>query len=81
MSVVHSLAIVQISVLVHDRTLIGPGATPDVVGVTQACVLQLCDSLKSLGQAVPPLAAGVMTVRVRVFVPLPHSLEHAPQAP
>ena len=45
----------------------------------QAPVLQGCVCVVSVGQAAPPLAAGVCTCHVWVCVPPPHEAEQPPQ--
>ena len=48
----------------------------------QAAVLQLCDSVAEPLQLAPPLAgAGLVQVRLRVWVPPPQLTEQLPQLP
>lgn len=49
-------------------------------GMGHACSLQAWLSLVGPSHALPPLDAGVFTVRVRVCVPPPHIFEHVPNA-
>jgi hypothetical protein len=59
----------------HDPTqLVAAGHAP----LLHACD---CEAPFEAAQAVPPLAAGVLTEYDRVCVPLPHVTEHAPHDP
>jgi hypothetical protein len=55
------------------------GLTAQSTGTTHAWVLQSWLSVRA-GQAIPPLAAGVTTVRVRCWVPPPQVFEQVVQA-
>ena len=59
---------------------VGVGAGAGAVVAGHACVLQAWVS-SNTGHAVPPWAAGVLTVLVRVRLPPPHVLLQAPNAP
>jgi hypothetical protein len=49
---------------------------------TQVCVLQLCEAVAEPEHCAPPFdGAGLVQVRVRVWVPSPQALVQVPQAP